>query len=217
MNIIKISREEFEARKEIPRFPQCPNLSENEIKKITETVFLHRNPQPANVIFVFGSSMGDKWDQVAELYSKGYAPTIYLAGGVSGKSIEMGRVLSHMIRDELIAQGIPLDSILLDEHSTNTLEDALHGKRMFEEKMIPHKRILFACKWPHSGRCLRTLQKVFPECTLFPFPYDFQFNEKILITEEIVTNWWHNEIGRSFVWGEYQRILLYASRGDIHS
>lgn len=200
--------------KEIPRFPICPELSKKQIETITEIVYILPNPQPADLLFVFGSSQNDEWGQVADLYHRNLAPLVYVAGGKSGKAIELGRILSHMIRDALVSYGVQEQAIIMDEESTNTLEDAVFGKALFKKMSIPHKRILFACKWPHGGRCLRTLKKTFPDSELFPFMYDFKYND-IPVTSEIRNTWWKHEMGRSFTWGEYQRILSYASRGDI--
>jgi len=211
---ISISREEFEAKKEVPRFPQCPVLTELQIKEITETVFPLTNPQPADILFIFGSSRDDEWQQVAGLFLKGLAPVAYIGGGIGGRSFDAGRPLSHLIRDDLVSFGVPFETMIVDEKSANTLEDALFGRELFETRGILHKRILFACKWPHGGRCLRTLRKVFPDSELFPFMYDFKYEGR-LITQEIREHWWRDEQSRSFVWGEYQRILLYSGRGDI--
>ncbi|MBU6231734.1 MAG: YdcF family protein [Patescibacteria group bacterium] len=213
-DILKITEAEFQARKEIPRFPDCPELDEGLIRKVTETVFLYPDPQPADVLFIFGSSRDDEWSQPATLFLKGLAPIIYVGGGIGGRSFATGRFLSHLIRDDLVACGIPRDAILVDEESTNTLEDAVHGKAIFDQKGIRHYRILFDCKWPHAGRCLRTLKKVFPGSILYPSMHDFKY-DGVLYTENLRLDWPDEERSRSFVWGEYQRILLYSSRGDI--
>jgi len=205
--------EEFESRREIERLPSCPPLSPDEIKKITETVFVASNPQKADILFVFGSSHGDRWPQVAELYTQGLAPVVYIAGGVGKKTFETGRVLSHIIRDDFLAHGVPNEAIVVDEHSQNTLEDAVNGKNIFDQKGIRYSKILFACKTQHSGRCARTLKKVFPHSILFPFTYDFVHGGQVVS----FTEWWKSTPHSSAVWGEYQRIQLYTERGDIAS
>lgn len=211
MNTLKMTREQYETRREIERFPECPALSEDEIRVITGTLFIASNPQQSDVLFVFGSSYGDKWHEVVELYKRGFAPIVYIAGGIGDKSFETGRILSHMIRDEFTALGVPSSAIVVDERSKNTLEDVIYARELFEARNIPHQRILFACKAPHSGRCLRTLKKVFPESELFCFAYEFCHEGRTITAE----NWPHEEFSKRGVWGEYQRIKLYSSRGDI--
>lgn len=215
MTFQNTTKAQFEAKSEIPRFPKCPTLSPEQIVEITKTVFPLPDPQPADVLFVFGSSRDDVWSQVAGLYLKHkLAPVIYIAGGLGLASFDRGRFLSHIIRDHFLACGVPKKAIIVDEKSANTAEDAVFGKILFEENSIRYDRILFASKWPHAGRCLRTLKKVFPGSELFPFMYDFKY-DGVLITGEVRNTWWKHERSRSFVWGEYQRILLYSSRGDI--
>ena len=208
---LKLTQAEFEARQEIPRLVTCPELTPELIRKITETVFIQANPQKADVLFVFGSSYGDKWKEVAQLWKDKFAPVVYIAGGLGTNSFTTGKILSHLIRDEFTSLGVAADSIVVDENSVNTLEDAVFGRAIFLEKGIPHDRIIFACKAPHSGRCLRTLKKIFPTSLLFPFIYEFTKDGQTIRGED----WWKSEFGRNHVYGEYQRIELYSSRGDI--
>ena len=196
--------------KEVPRMPEVPDLSPRDITKITETVFVGSNPQRADVIFVFGSAFGEDWKNVADLYFKGFAPFIYVAGGFSQK---LGDFLSHTIRDTLVKLGVPALKIVVDEQSTSTLEDVKNAKVIFEREHLPYSRILFVAKAPHSGRCLRTLMKVFPDSELFPFTYDVS-RQGALFTKD---NWWADPVAKSLVYGEYLRTKLYAERGDIAS
>lgn len=182
---------------------------------VTETVFIPSNPQPSDVIFVFGSWFGDNWDQIIDLYTRKLGPIIYIGGG--GERNNLPDSISHLIRNIFIEKGIPKEVIITDESSCNTLEDALSAKTLFSNKERPifHKRILFVAKSFHSGRCLRTLKKVFPHSELFPFSYNFVWNGKVILTEILRDNWWGEELSRSAVWGEYQRIKRYSERGDI--
>ena len=207
-----ITREEYKMGQEIERFPVCPPLTEEMIKEITAKVFVRSNPQKADVIFVFGSSYGE-WKQIADLYKKHFAPIVYVAGGIEYKN-GGGKLMSHAIRDSLISFGVHGDAVVADEKSRNTKEDAIFGREIFDQKGISFRRILFACKAPHSGRCLRTLQKIFPESELFPFVYNFVYNGA-MITEKVSEVWWQSEFSRSYVYGEYLRIMSYSARGDI--
>jgi len=198
-------------QQEIERYPSCPSLTPAEIDLVSRTVFVSSNPQKADVLFVFGSAHGDKWEQVAALFNSGLAPAVYVAGG---KDLFPGHILSHLIRDKLVAYGVSYGAIVVDERSTNTLEDAVFGREIFLRDGIRHERILFACKPPHGGRCMRTLQKVFPESQLFPFTYDF-VHEGQEIKAGFWRSWWKHDQARSIVWGEYQRIMSYSARNDI--
>mgnify|MGYP005607419647 FL=1 len=206
-----MTRRRFEERRAIPRLIECPELTPEIIERVTKIVFVPSNPQKADILFVFGSSYGDKWAEVVNLWKQELAPLIYIAGGIGTASFATGEILSHLIRKEFVALGVPPEVIIVDEMSTNSLEDAVFGRELFRKNGIVHNRILFACKAPHSGRCLRTLQKIFPESQLFPFIYSFEKDGETIKAED----WWKSEFGRSHVYGEYRRILLYSSRGDI--
>ena len=194
--------------REIPRFPRCPELSLGIIKRITRIVFIESNPKPADILFIFGSNFGDRWEQVAEIFNQGLAPLVYIPGGTLGHN---GQMTCYVIKETLMRLGVSEDLILTDNRSKDTLGDARFAKEFFERHGIRHEKILFACKAPHSGRCLRTLKKVFPQSELFSFIYEFRFKGKTVNK----TDWWQSKFGRDAVWGEYQRILLYSRRGDI--
>ena len=208
---LPITKRDLDALREIPRLVECPPLTPTLIDEITKCVFVSSNPQKSDILFVFGSSYGDKWGQVIELWKNGFAPVVYIAGGVVSKSFTTGKILSHLIREEFIRGGVPDEAIIVDERSKNTLEDAVFGKELFLQKNILHNRILFACKEPHSGRCMRTLKKVFPTSDLFPFTYEFERDGQTIR----MSDWWRSDFGRQHVWAEHRRIKLYSERGDI--
>jgi len=197
-------------RREIARLPKCPRLVPRRVHEITQIVFVQSNPQPADVLFVFGSSCEDQWEPVAKAYKDGLAPFIYLSGGTLNTS---GEPISFSTKKALIRLGVPQEMIVTDVRSQNTLQDAQFARAFFTDKSrkIIHRRIIFACKAPHSGRCLLTMRKVFPESELFSLAYPFSFQGQNIQASD----WQETELGRSVVWGEYQRILLYSARGDI--
>ena len=95
-----------------------------------------------------------------------------LVTGLSGRLYyETGRPLALIMRDELIARGVPSDIILVQDRSTNTLEDVAFSLDVLEQHDISPESIVFLCKAHHSGRCLRTLRKFFPSQTLSPVTY----------------------------------------------
>ena len=156
--------------REIPRFPRCPELSPSTIERITRIVFVDSNPEKADILFVFGSNFGDKWEQVVEIFREGLAPLIYIPGGTINHE---GQATCYAIKEIFLKLGVDDGSILTDNRSMDTLGDARFAKEFFERQGIRHEKILFACKAPHSGRCLRTLKQVFPKSELFPFIYEF--------------------------------------------
>ncbi|MCG8622186.1 MAG: YdcF family protein [Proteobacteria bacterium] len=197
----------------IPREVAVNDLSTEEIKHITQTVFVASESQPVELLFIYGTSSIDSeiLDAVARDYLQGRFPKV-LVTGLSGRLYyETGRPLASIMRDELTARGVPSDVILVQDRSTNTLEDVAFSLDVLEQHNISPESIAFLCKAHHSGRCLRTFRKFFPFQTLSPITYVAEYNG-VKVSKE---DWYQHEISRSRVYGEYLRIIKYTERGDI--
>lgn len=203
---------DFKSRS-IPREVAVEDLSPEEIEHITQTVFVAPESQPADLLFIFGTSTidSDALESVARDYQKGRFPKV-LVTGLSGRLYsETGKPVAHIMRDELIARGVPADVILVQDRSTNTLEDVAFGLDVLKAYDIFPESIAFLCKAHHSGRCLRTLRKFFPSHTLSPITYLAEY-DGVKVSKE---DWYQHEVSRGRVYGEYLRIIEYSKRGDI--
>ena len=197
----------------IPREVVVEDLSQEEIEGITQTVFVVSEPQPTDLLFIFGTSTIDNeiLESVARDCQQGRFPKV-LVTGLSGRLYsETGRPVAIIMRDELIARGVPSDLILVQDRSTNTLEDVAFSLEVLEKNDISPESIAFLCKAHHSGRCLRTLRKFFPSQTLLPVTYLAEY-EGVKVSK---ADWYQHEVSRSRVYGEYLRIIEYTRRGDI--
>lgn len=200
---------------EIPREPEVPDLSRQEIEYITKIVFVEPNPQKADLIFIFGYGPGhteQNWREVAELYKNHLSDLILVNGLFDIHAQPTHKVISHIIRDYLVKFGVPKDNILIQDSSKNTLEDVVLGKKFLESNKTFPKRILYVCKSHHSGRCYLTLKKYFPDAELFAYTFNAVYND---ITEVSKKDWWKDPVARARVYGEYLRINNYSERGDI--
>ena len=197
----------------IPREVVVEDLQPEEIEHITQTVFLASESQPADLLFIFGTSSIDNeiLETVARDCQQGRFSKV-LATGLSGRLYyETGRPLASIMRDELIERGVPSDVILVQDRSTNTLEDAVFSLDVLEKHNISPESIAFLCKAHHSGRCLRTLRKFFHSQTLSPITYVAEY-EGVKVSKE---DWYQHPVSRGRVYGEYLRIIKYTNRGDI--
>ena len=197
----------------IPREVAVDDLSPEEIEGITQTVFVAPESQPVDLLFIFGTSTidGEALESVARACQQGRFPKV-LVTGLSGRLYsETGKPVAHIMRDELIARGVPLEVILVQDRSTNTLEDVAFSLDVLEKHSIFLDSIAFLCKAHHSGRCLRTLRKFFPSQILSPVTYLAEY-EGVKISKE---DWYQHEVSRGRVYGEYLRIIEYTGRGDI--
>ena len=197
----------------IPREVAVDDLSPEEIERITQTVFVAPESQPVDLLFIFGTSTidGETLESVARACQQGRFPKV-LVTGLSGRLYsETGKPVAHIMRDELIARGVPSEIILVQDRSTNTLEDVAFSLDVLEKHSIFLDSIAFLCKAHHSGRCLRTLRKFFPSQILSPVTYLAEY-EGVKISKE---DWYQHEVSRGRVYGEYLRIIEYTGRGDI--
>ena len=198
----------------IPREVSVEGLSPEEIEHITQTVFVASEPQPTtDLLFVFGTSTID--NEILESVARGCQQDRFpkvLVTGLSGRLYsETGKPVAHIMRDELIARGVPSDLILVQDRSTNTLEDVAFSLDVLEQHSISPESIAFLCKAHHSGRCLRTLRKFFPSQILSPITYVAEY-DGVEVSKE---DWYQHEASRGRVYGEYLRIIKYTQRGDI--
>ena len=197
----------------IPREVAVENLQPEEIKHITETVFVASKCQRADLLFIFGTSSIDSevLESVTCAYQEGRFPKVLVTGLSGRRYYETGQPLASIMRDELITRGVLSDIILVQDRSTNTLEDVAFSLDVLEKHDISPNSIAFLCKAHHSGRCLRTLRKFFASQTLSPIIYVAEY-DGIKVSRE---NWYHHQVSRGRVYGEYLRIIEYTKRGDI--
>ncbi len=198
----------------IPREVAVEDLSPEEIEHIAQTVFVPSDLHPAaDLLFIFGTSTidGEVLESLARDCQQGCFPKV-LVTGLSGRLYdETGKPVAHIMRDELIVRGVPSEVILVQNRSTNTLEDVAFSLDVLEKHGIFPESIAFLCKSHHSGRCLRTLKKFFPSQMLSPVIYIAEY-DGIKICKE---DWYQHKVSRGRVYGEYLRIIKYTQRGDI--
>lgn len=182
-------------------------MESQEIKKITEYIFLKSNPQQADLALVFGTRHQEAVDSVYGLYKNGLVSKILVSGGenrITGENeaLEMNK--------KLIEAGVSANDIILENKSTNSLENVLFSKQVIKEKIGFNKikKIIAVVKHYHSRRALMTLKKYFPKNI-----------ELILVTYEIYgfneNNWFRTKSGKEKVIGEWCKISKYLKKGDI--
>ncbi|WP_145048932.1 YdcF family protein [Paenibacillus xylanexedens] len=201
---------------EIAKEPAVPNLTQDQITKITEAVFMHSVDESisCDVIFVFGGTHAGHWTRTIAAYRLGLGKQIVVTGRCSWVSLQQARENqvpeSHVIRQHLIEAGIPSDVIYVESKSVNTLENVLFAKEVFD--FTSTRSILMVCKSHVAGRQYRTLKKhLHPDVVYMPALFDTVY-KNVEINRQ---NWAETEIGRSRVYGEYLRICKYGDRGDI--
>lgn len=202
------SLQEYEQSLEIPREGAVPALADEEIDRLTRTVFAPPASEGirSDLLFVFGTVQGD-WDRLARLILDGYVSYAVLAGLIGPRYYETGEPIAETMRAHFLQRGVPEGLLRLQRESRHTLEDV--------ELSLPHlegvRSLHFFAKSHHSGRCLLTLRRFFPDADLFPVTLPARYGD-IVVTPD---SWMDTEVGRARVWGEWVRIRTYSARGDI--
>ena len=121
-----------------------------------------------------------------------------------------GHTEAEVIIQHLLAAGIPEEAIKSESSSSNTLENVLFAKEIFDFNTV--ETVMFICKSHATGRQWRTLVQHLPK-HLYYIPYTFNaFYKDVEIGRD---SWMNTDIGKSRVWGEYLRLLHYGEKGDI--
>lgn len=119
-------------------------------------------PDQADLLFVFGSRQMEPAQIAAELFLSGKAPCVVLTGGINRYT---GHNEAEAHRDYLVSQGVPAENIIVENRSTNTLENVIFALPLIEAIMPLHsiRSTLAVCKWMHSRRALMTLKRHMPQ------------------------------------------------------
>ena len=107
-------------------------MDQKEIKKITDYIFLKSKPQKADLALVFGTRHQEAINKVFELYRNKLVSKILVSGGINrvtgeNEALEMG--------NKLIRLGVKKDDLILEDKSTNSLENVLFSKQIIDEKI----------------------------------------------------------------------------------
>ena len=169
------------------------------------------------MLFVFGGTHPGSWKTAFELFRANQIEQIILTGGIKPGAIRHSswtygdRPESHVMRELLLALGVPDSSIIMEDQSVDTLQNILFAKELFDFTSI--QTLGFVCKSYAAGRQLRTLKKHLPGYISFiAFPFTTSPWEDHRISRY---NWMNTTVGRAYVYGEYLRILHYGQKGDL--
>jgi uncharacterized SAM-binding protein YcdF (DUF218 family) len=181
-------------------------MSEN-VKEITNYLFLRATPQVTDLALVFGTSQPEVIQRTWDLYRRGLVPKILVSGGVACPG---GKNEAQTIKDGLVSLGVPEEVIITEEKATNTLENVLFSKKILEAdgSLAKIKKITAVVKNFHSRRVLMTLKRHFPSgIKFFPAVYDaYNFSRD---------TWPDSEAGREKVLSEWHKIPKYLAQGDL--
>lgn len=181
------------------------------VEEITRYIFLDDENPTGDIAFVFGTwnAWRESVVKAAELYKKRFIPKVIVSGGLNPTT---GVVEGNFMAEELEKLGVSKDDILVENKSTNTLENVLFSIQVIDKALgLQNIRTITAVvKNYHARRALMTLRKHIPiniklkavayTAAHYPFTKD---------------NWSGTENGRIKVMEEIEKIQKYLAKGDL--
>ena len=182
--------------------------SEAEIAEINARHLIRTPIKPADLLFVFGTreDVARRVDEAAQLWREGLFRWSIVSGGVTpGSSLSECAIL----RDAMIARGIPAERILSEDRAMNTGENVIFSLPVIDAALgLKNVRsvICLGNTWT-ARRYAMTLQRHWPEV------------EKMLVTVDSFATpraLWHTdpEFCRR-VLSEWDKIEPYMAKGFI--
>ncbi len=180
-------------------------------KELSEYIFLNDTDQSADVALVFGTWNAWKGsvEKAAELYRTGLVPKIIVSGGINAQT---GIIEGDHMANELINLGVKRDDILIENESTNTLENVLFSLKVIDKEigLKSIHTIVGVVKNYHARRSLMTLRRHTPaNIKLKAAAY---YSEYYPFTKD---NWAESESGKKNVLEEIEKIKTYLAKSDI--
>ena len=172
------------------------------IKDITDYIFIGVPPRKADAIFVVGGSLPDAAELAADLYNNNYADKIIIGGKYSVKRdcfpLSKYETEYDFYKDILLKNGVNESDIYGENESGYTKQNAEYAKGVVDENNLLINKALIVCKSFHAKRCLLLYQMYFPNVDFTVVTFDgFDISKD---------NWYQTEYGRARVMGEIKRI-----------
>ena len=194
---------------------EMDNRTHTLAEKIWQYHQMKHQLEKADVILVLCSHDKKVAETGAQLFLEGWAPLLMFAGGLG--SVTKGiwtEAEADQFAKAAIGMGVPSESILIENRSTNTGENILFTRQLLAEKELDPQKFILVQKPYMERRSFATFRKVWPE-------------KKVLVTsprvsfDEYLDGYANEELSQddviSIMVGDLQRIKLYPDRGfQIH-
>jgi len=176
-------------------------------KKLWDYHHVNHTVEKAEFILVLGSHDLRVADRATELYFEGWAPRIIFSGGLGNFTKEMWtETEADKFAAIAIKMGVPKESILVENKSTNTGENILFTQQLFAQKNLDPQSFIVVQKPYMERRSYATFKKHWPDKKLIVTSPQISFED--YPTEEIPL-----ERVINIMVGDLQRIIIYPAKG----
>jgi uncharacterized SAM-binding protein YcdF (DUF218 family) len=183
-------------------------MTDDDIARITAEHLVSTPLKPADLLFVFGQRRGDRLiaEKAVELWQRGLFRRAIVSGGATQDN---PRSECSIIKDGMVAGGVPAGLILEEHRATNTGENVVFSLPIIDATLgrTNIKSVICLGKICTARRYPMTLQRHWPEVA------------KMLVTVNpyaVPVEQWHADpLFRHRVLTEYAKIASYKAQGFI--
>ena len=176
-------------------------------KKLWDYHHVNHTVEKAEFILVLGSHDLRVADRATELYFEGWAPRIIFSGGLGNFTKEMWtEAEADKFAAIAIKMGVPKESILVENKSTNTGENILFTQQLLAQQNLEPQSFIVVQKPYMERRSYATFKKHWADKKLIVTSPQVSFEE--YPTEEIPL-----ERVINIMVGDLQRIKFYPEKG----
>ena len=154
---------------------------------------------------------GERNGDWRDLYLEGWAPLVIMSGGLGNFTQEMwSEKEANKFAAIAIQKGVPADTILIENQSTNTGENIMFTQQLLKAKGLELQHFIVVQKPYMERRSYATFKKHWPDKDLLvtspQIPFEEYANEEIPLEKVI-----------NIMAGDLQRIKFYPAKGfQIH-
>lgn len=183
----------------------------NDIRNAAQILWDYHNlrdkPEDADIIWALGSHDLRVADRAAELWQEGLAPLIVMSGGLGNftKGI-FEKPEAELFADRVMKSGVPGDSILIENKSSNTGENVTFTRSLLNENSLSVKSAIAVHKPYMERRTLATIEAQWPELAIQVT------SPRLSLTDYCIAEIPMDMVIHIMV-GDLQRIIEYPKRG----
>lgn len=165
-------------------------------------------PQPCDLLFLFGGAVIATAQKAKELYSQNFSKLIITTGkaGTFGNP-HWAEPIADVFADYLYGHGVPMSAVTIQNESMNTLEDVLFSLNLMKSKGLPHSCVTLISRPFHQRRSCATYQKHDPLAQIINVPCNEPHPNSLQGSE------WEQVATRCVQ--ECERLQKYAKQGDL--
>jgi len=176
-------------------------------KKLWDYHHVNHTVEKAEFILVLGSHDLRVADRATELYFEGWAPRIIFSGGLGNFTKEMWtEAEADKFAAIAIKMGVPKESILVENKSTNTGENILFTQQLLAQQNLEPQSFIVVQKPYMERRSYATFKKHWPDKKLIVTSPQISFEDyptKEIPLERVI----------NIMVGDLQRIIIYPAKG----